>query len=119
MTGTVVLLTDDLMFGSKVESIIRAAGAEPVLSADPEAALSALAAATAPALMVVDLLTDAFDQLVLPGRAERPLIGYYAHTDDETRIAALEAGYRQAVPRSRMMRDGERLLAAALEAAGE
>lgn len=116
MGATVVLLTDDLMFGSKVESLIRAAGAEPLMSAEPEAALAALNDAAPPALLVVDLVTDAFDQLALPSRAGHPAIGYYAHTDDDTRRAALAAGYAQVVPRSRMVREGDRLIAAALAA---
>ncbi|MBI5310728.1 MAG: hypothetical protein HZB14_06865 [Actinobacteria bacterium] len=116
MGATVVLLTDDLMFGSKVESMIHAAGAEPVLTAEPEKALSALNAASAPALLVVDLVTDAFDQMPLPGRAAHPAIGYYAHTDDDTRRTALAAGYAQVVPRSRMMREGVALIAAQLAA---
>lgn len=114
MPGTVVLLTDDLMFGSKVEALIAAAGAEAVLASAPEAALAALDVAIAPVLLVVDLVTDAFDQLPLPKQIAHPAIGYYAHTDDETRLAALAAGYLQVVPRSRMMREGDKLIAAML-----
>lgn len=112
--ATVVLLTDDLMFGSKVESLIAAAGARAVLCSDPDAALAALESADEPSLMIVDLVTDAFDQLPLPQRSSKPLIGYYSHTDDDTRRAAIAAGYRQVVPRSRMVREGDTLIAAAL-----
>lgn len=112
-TRRVVLLTDDLLFGSKVEKMIREAGAEPVLVATPEAAR-----ATGPAagLLVVDLVTDAFDGIATIGCADTKTLAYYAHTDDDVRRAALAAGCDQVVPRSRMMREGSRLIAELLVA---
>ncbi|MFY9264325.1 MAG: hypothetical protein WAO61_02680 [Solirubrobacterales bacterium] len=103
----VVLLTDDLMFGSKVEGMIREAGAEPVLVSAPA---DVTAAARDSALVVVDLVTRSFDGLTVeePGLSR---LAYYAHTDDDVRRAALEAGFDLVVPRSRMMREGAGLIA--------
>lgn len=104
-----VLLTRDLLFGSKVESMIRESGSDPLVVADPEQALTKAADAT---LLIVDLTADEFDgtQVVAPST---PTLGFYAHTDDETRKRALEAGFVKVVPRSRMMREGAVLIAAA------
>ena len=45
-----------------------------------------------------------------------PTLGYYSHVDADMRRRALDAGFTQVVPRSRMAREGaavvERLLAA-------
>jgi DNA-binding response OmpR family regulator len=110
---SVVLLTDDLMFGSKVESMIRAAGADPVLAAAPLEALAAIERLDA-RLLIVDLVSDGFDGTTLPAAAGVPVVGYYAHTDDDTRRAALAAGFDTVVPRSRMMREGDALIASIL-----
>ncbi|MFY9488772.1 MAG: hypothetical protein WAP35_08795 [Solirubrobacterales bacterium] len=105
MQPRVVLLTDDLMFGSKVEAMIRAAGGEPVLIAAPNQ-LDAVGDAK---LLIVDLVTDSFEgvNVSLPGT---PRLAYYAHTDDDVRRAALTAGFDRVVPRSRMMREGVELV---------
>lgn len=115
MTGHgVVLLTDDLMFGSKVESMIRAVGAEPMLVASPADAIGALAEPSA-AMLIVDLVSDGFDGMAMPASADgKPVLGYYAHTDDDVRRAALDAGFTRVVPRSRMIREGDGLIAALL-----
>lgn len=109
----VVLLTDDLMFGSKVEQMIRDAGARPVLAANPTAARDARDTTD---LLVVDLVTDAFDGIAEIGEAGVKTLAYYAHTDDDVRQAALAAGCDQVVPRSRMMREGPRLIGELLAA---
>lgn len=107
--ATTVLLTRDLLFGSKVESMIREAGSDPLVVADPE---QALADASDAALLIVDLTADEFDGTQVVADAT-PTLGFYAHTDDETRKRALAAGFVQVVPRSRMMREGASLIAQA------
>ncbi len=104
MAGKVVLLTGDLLFGSKVESMIREAGYEP-----------ALPGAEGVALAVVDLTDAATDAAAARAEAlagaDLPTLAYYAHTDDDVRKAALGAGFDKVVPRSRMMREGAALIA--------
>jgi hypothetical protein len=93
----VALLTSDLLFGSKVEGALRAAGHEVVLGGEGEVA-------------VVDLTEGD-----VPDKPGVPTVAYYLHTDQDTRERAEAAGYDLVVPRSRMNREGpqlvERLLA--------
>lgn len=94
----VALHSPDLLFGSKVEGALRAAGHEVVRSGDADAA-------------VVDLTEGD-----VPAPPEGvPTVAYYLHTDQDTRQRAEAAGYDLVVPRSRMNREAaalvERLLA--------
>jgi hypothetical protein len=89
----IALLGRDLLFGSKVEGALRAAGHEVVVgSADGADAV------------VVDLTADQFDAMTVVPEGV-PSIGFYPHVDVETRRRALEAGYDVVVPRSRMARE--------------
>jgi hypothetical protein len=88
----VALLCPDLLFGSKVEGALRAAGHDVVRETAGADAL------------VVDLTADEFDAMTL-SREGVPSIGFYPHVDVETRARALEAGYDVVVPRSRMARE--------------
>ena len=96
----VALLCPDLLFGSKVEGALRAAGHE-VVRYEPRVAADAV---------VVDLTGGE-----VPVIEERPLLGFYSHVDQDVRLRAEAAGYDLVVPRSRMNREGpalvERLLA--------
>lgn len=110
----VALLCPDLLFGSKVEGALAAAGHE-VTRYDGED--MARAGAAASELLVVDLNDDNFDgaTLVESMRMGRELdgiatLGFYAHTDQETRRRADEAGFDMVVPRSRMHREGPALV---------
>jgi hypothetical protein len=88
----VALLCPDLLFGSRVEGALVAAGHEVTREAAGADAL------------VVDLTADEFDAM----RVERdgvPSIGFYPHVDVDTRRRALEAGYDVVVPRSKMARE--------------
>jgi hypothetical protein len=90
----VALLCPDLMFGSKVEGALRAAGHEVTRDA---------AGADA---VVVDLTEESIDAASIPGSLDGvPTIGFYPHVDVETRRRALEAGYDVVVPRSKMARE--------------
>jgi hypothetical protein len=103
---TAVLLTADLMFGSKVEHMITAGGmaVEPAQTAE-----DAIAKSEQAALLIVDLTDERFSTADLSA-ASAPRLGYYAHTDDEVRRRALDNGYAKVVPRSRMMREGAELI---------
>jgi hypothetical protein len=93
------LISPDLLFGSKVEGALRAAGHEVVHGTDGVGAV------------VVDLT-----QGDVPAPPEGvPALGFYSHVEQDVRRAAEAAGYDLVVPRSRMNREGaalvERLLA--------
>jgi CheY-like chemotaxis protein len=115
----VIALFDDLLLGSNVLGMLRAAGHEVALVSDPGELRPDGAA-----VLVVDLATAGFDGVeVVEGLRERGelgaarVLGVYSHVDVETKQRADDAGLDLVVPRSRMAREGpalvERLLAAA------
>jgi CheY-like chemotaxis protein len=104
----VAALIPDLLFGSKVQGALRAAGHDVALVTAAEAVGDV-------DLLVVDLTADGVD----PGELVRTLavgevrtLGFFAHVQPEVRERALEAGFDQVVPRSRMAREGPELVAA-------
>lgn len=116
----IALLCPDLLFGSKVEGSLRAAGHE-VTRLDTEDA--ARAEAPRSDLLVVDLTAADLDgaTLVESMRMGReldgvPTLGFYSHVDQETRRRAVEAGFDRVVPRSRMAREGAALAEALIGA---
>jgi hypothetical protein len=94
----VALLCPDLLFGSKVQGALRAAGHDVV-------------APDAPAdLLVVDLTADVENRLGAVREARVPTLGFYSHVEQDVRQAAEEAGITRVVPRSRMAREGAALV---------
>jgi DNA-binding NarL/FixJ family response regulator len=116
----VVALVPDLLFGSRVQGTLAAAGNEVELVGDEHRVRELLGDAAAPtvAVLVVDLTSDALDgpALVESLSAEGALaqirtLGFYAHVDVSIRERAEEAGFDLVVPRSRMAREGATLVA--------
>ena len=116
MSARVVAVFDDLLLGSKVLGMLRAAGHEAQLTGADAARPDGCA------VMVVDLTASSFDGVDLVRRlraegelAETRTLGVYSHVDAATRERAIEAAFDLVVPRSRMAREGsalvERLLA--------
>ena len=89
----VAVICPDLLFGSNVEGALRAAGHEVTRYDDA-------ASVDGPDVLVVDL--NAVDTGPLSGV---PAVGFYRHTDVDTRRRAEEAGFDVVVPRSRMARE--------------
>ena len=112
----VVALLPDLLFGSKVQGMLAAAGHEVTVV---NAAAAMLEQAGDGELLVVDLCEQAQERLALlaPAVREATSLAFYLHTDVETRAAALEAGFDLVVPRSRMAREGAALADGLLAAA--
>jgi hypothetical protein len=103
----VVAIAADLLLGSKVEAMLKAAGHDVVLSSTlADAPLDDVE------LIVADLDAENPEALVGLGI---PVLGYYSHVDVETKKASEAAGLALVVPRSRMARElpdlVERLLA--------
>ena len=108
----VVALFDDLLLGSNVLGMLRAAG---------HAARLAGPAAVPPVdadVLVVDLGATSFDgvavveSLTTAGElAGTLLLGVYSHVDADTRNRAQAAGFDLVVPRSRLAREGSVLIA--------
>ena len=99
----VALICADLLFGSKVEGALRAAGHD-VTRYDDASGIDE------PDVLVVDL--NGADAEPLPGV---PSVGFYSHVDQDTRRRAEDAGFGVVVPRSRMARETVGLVEGALE----
>lgn len=93
----VLAISSDLLLGSKVEAMLRAAGHEVTMGPSPDPAQ--LEGAD---LIVADLDTENATELVGHGA---PVLGYYSHVNPETKQAAEAAGVDLCVPRSRMARE--------------
>jgi CheY-like chemotaxis protein len=107
----VVAVFDDLLLGSNVLGMLRAAGHDAELTG-PDGARPGGAA-----VMVVDLATAGFDGVALVqdlrDRGElggARLLGVYSHVKPEQRERAEAAGFDLVVPRSRMAREGAALV---------
>ena len=94
----VALLCPDLLFGSKLQGALRAAGHE-VVGPDDEAEL-----------LVVDLTAEPDERIAQSRRAQAPRLGFYSHVEQDVRRRAEEAGFERVVPRSRMAREGPALV---------
>jgi hypothetical protein len=100
----IALLSPDLLFGSRVEGSLRAAGHEVFWVASP-------AEATEAALLVLDLTADAEERLAaLGGTAAPRTLAFYSHVEQDVRALAERAGVEKVVPRSRMAREGAALV---------
>lgn len=112
----VVVLIQDLLFGSRVQADLQAAGHEVELVGGADRVGERLDGVDA---LVVDL-TD--EQLEGPRLAEElraqsgedvqvpRMLGFYSHVDTATRERAQQAGFDMVVPRSRMAREGAALV---------
>jgi hypothetical protein len=121
----VLALSADLLFGSRLQSEVAAAGHELELIADERRLRERLSDSAAPAasLLIVDLTDERLDgagALESLGRAgqlsELPTLAFYSHVDVAGRERAERAGFDLVVPRSRMAREGAALVARLLDA---
>jgi hypothetical protein len=101
------VLSDDLLFGSRLQAELSAAGHAVTIGAHAEGSAE---------LLVVDLTHDAPARLALLDTT-RPTIAFYSHVEADVREQALAAGIELAVPRSRMAREPVALVARMLATA--
>jgi hypothetical protein len=94
----VALLCPDLLFGSKLQGALRAAGHEPVAPGEDAE------------LLVVDLTDDADARIETSASAGLPRLGFYSHVEQDVRQRAEAAGFERVVPRSRMAREAATLI---------
>jgi uncharacterized protein YbjT (DUF2867 family) len=114
----VVAFIPDLLFGSRVQAALLAAGHEIELVADAGAVADRLADKD---VLVVDLtdeglrgveLVQSLSEEGLPDGVRT--LGFYSHVDVEARASAERVGFELVVPRSRMAREGAELVAGLL-----
>jgi CheY-like chemotaxis protein len=110
----VVALVPDLLFGSRVQGQLTAAGHEVELVGDAQRAREQLADTD---VLVVDLTNPDLDGAALVQKLTDEgvlkavsTLGFFAHVDPAVRERALAAGFDQVVPRSRMAREGAELV---------
>ena len=94
----IALICPDLLFGSKLQGALLAAGHEPVAAADEAE------------LLVVDLTDDADARIEQSAQAGLPRLGFYSHVEQDVRRRAEAAGIERVVPRSRMAREAAALV---------
>ena len=92
------LLCPDLLFGSKLQGALRAAGHEPVAPGEDADVL------------VVDLTDEPDARIEQSASATVPRLGFYSHVEQEVRRRAEDAGFDRVVPRSRMAREAAALV---------
>jgi hypothetical protein len=101
--AVVAALVPDLLFGSRVQSMLAAEGHDVAL-------VSAVGDLGDADVWVVDL-TGGLDPADVPaGGAKR--LAFYSHVEADVRERALAAGFDMVVPRSRMAREGGALVSA-------
>jgi DNA-binding NarL/FixJ family response regulator len=120
----VLALVPDLLFGSRVQGALTAAGHDVELIAQ-ESVLRARvkdAAAPAAAVLVVDLTNEdlhgaTFVESLSGGQGDTGMrtlglrtLGFYSHVDVHARERAEQAGFDLVVPRSRMAREAPELV---------
>ncbi|MET0614301.1 MAG: hypothetical protein ABW142_02560 [Thermoleophilaceae bacterium] len=89
----VALLCPDLLFGSKLQGALRAAGHEPVAAGDEADVL------------VIDLTDDPDARIEQSAGAQIPRLAFYSHVEQDVRRRAEAGGIDRVVPRSRMARE--------------
>jgi CheY-like chemotaxis protein len=114
----VAALIPDLLFGSRVQAALEAAGHEVDLITGAVEAWDEVGGID---LLVVDLTSSDVDGVelfeTLAGGGELHAVrtlGFFAHVQPEVRERALAASFDQVVPRSRMAREGAQLVDALL-----
>jgi DNA-binding NarL/FixJ family response regulator len=115
--ASVVALVADLMFGSRIETMLASTGDEVALVADEARLRARLTRDPATAVLIVDLTDAALERIALVEalRGEGKLagvrtLGFYSHVDADTRRHATAAGFDLVVARSRMAREGAALV---------
>lgn len=117
----VLALTADLLFGSRIQGDLTAAGNEVELIADEARLRTRLGDEDKPVadVLVVDLTDAELDgELIVEALAGEGLLnsvatlGFYSHVDVQARERAERAGFDRVVPRSRMSREGAELVSA-------
>ena len=108
MTLNALLLSDDLLFTSRIIGTARALGLE-MKSARGTAELLALAVTSAPPCVLLDLQNPGLDIAALvrdlKSAGKPTIIGYGSHVDTATLKAARDAGCDVVLPRSKFVED--------------
>jgi DNA-binding NarL/FixJ family response regulator len=109
---SVAIVVPDLMFQSRIEAAVRAAGLTPIVAAT--AAGVDLAIAARPTLAVIDLHGAGIDtdRAIREAKAAgMRVLAFGRHTEPATLRAARDAGADRVVPRSQLVEELHELIA--------
>lgn len=103
----ILAILDDLLFTSKIRAAAKQAGAALTFARSAEAAIEAMRTTPPPALVIFDLNNPRTDPIGVLTRMQGEAglsairtIGFVAHTDTPTIMAARQAGVGEVVARS-------------------
>ena len=105
-----LLLSDDLMFTSRITATARQLGME-IVAVNTQATLEQLAERQSPRCMILDLSNPGLDVVALFRRLREIcepapfVVGYGSHVDTATLRAAREAGCNVVLPRSKFVEE--------------
>ncbi|MGZ8502587.1 MAG: hypothetical protein ACXWW6_07020 [Candidatus Limnocylindrales bacterium] len=111
----VVIVADDLIWGTRLATIVRAAGAEPTLAGRPDRLESGIAGADA---ALVDLATrtmDPFEAIAAARLAGLAVVAVGPHEDLAARKQALAGGADRVYAYRKLFDDGPRTIAVWLD----
>jgi DNA-binding NarL/FixJ family response regulator len=117
--ATVLALVPDLLFGSRVDGSLTAAGHDVELISSEGRLRERLGDGAAPPadVLIVDLTNEDLDGAgILESLADggelkqMHTLAFFSHVDTEVRERAGRAGFELVVPRSRMAREGAELV---------
>ena len=112
MAVRVVILADDLIWATRLASIVRAAGAGPRVANATERFAAALPDADAVLVDLAARRADPFVAIAAAIQAGLPVVAVGAHEDIAARKRALAAGARRVYAYSKLFEDGPRTMAA-------
>lgn len=108
----VVILADDLIWATRLASIVHAAGAGSTVANTAERFTAALPEADAVLVDLAARRADPFMAIAVAIEAGLPVVAVGAHEDIAARKRALAAGARRVYAYSKLFEDGPRTIAA-------
>lgn len=108
----VVILADDLIWATRLASIVRAAGAGATVANATDRFAVALPEADAVLVDLAARRADPFAAIAAAIEASLPVVAVGAHEDSAARKRALAAGARRVYAYSKLFEDGPRTIAA-------
>jgi hypothetical protein len=109
----IAVVADDLIWATRLEALVRAAGARPARVRDMAGLERLLAEADGPAGAFVDLTSRAYDGVAAIALAAGhvPVLAVAQHDDAALRARERDAGAGRVVPYAKMHEDGPRVVA--------
>jgi len=111
-TVLVVILADDLIWATRLDRIVRIAGAVPTMTATLPAYETALAVCEAAIVDLAARRADPVAAIAAAAAAGRPVVAVGPHADLAARKRALAAGADRVFAYSKLHEDGPRTVAA-------